>query len=149
LFQQAADERLLSLLRVLQLLARDHQTQALASPNLVPDLNTADRARIDKILDYIHRHYAAGLTVTDLAQIAALSPSGLHRLFWRHTQMTISDYVMRLKIGEACALLSATSKPIHYIADATGYRSLANFNRQFKRLKGVTPRAYRQHFQTN
>ena len=82
-----------------------------------------------------------------LADIAALSASGLHRLFRRHTHTTISDYVKRLRIGEACALLSGTQRPIAHIADAVGYRSLANFNRQFHVLKGATPRAYRAKFE--
>jgi AraC-like DNA-binding protein len=52
-----------------------------------------------------------------------------------------------MKIGEACAMLTATAKPIAHIAEAVGSTSLANFNRQFKALKGLTPRRYRQRFQ--
>ena len=54
---------------------------------------------------------------------------------------------MRLRIGEACTLLSATSRPIAHIAGAVGYASFASFNRQFKALIGVTPRAYRRSFE--
>ena len=49
-------------------------------------------------------------------------------------------------IGEACALLSGTARPIAHIAGDVGYDSLANFNRQFKAAKGMTPRAYRAKF---
>jgi len=84
--------------------------------------------------------------VPQLADIAALSPSGLHRTFLRHTRQTVSQYLIRLRIGRACALLSSTSQPIGQIAGLVGYDSLANFNRQFKALKGTTPTRYRSSF---
>jgi AraC-like DNA-binding protein len=146
LFAEPADERLPSLIRVLAMLARDREAEPLAARALLPLSPGDDRTRIDRVLDHIHLNYATGLSLAALAGVAALSASGLHRLFRRHTSTTISDYVMRLKIGEACAMLSGTEKPIAHIADAVGYTSLANFNRQFKVLKGMTPRAYRARF---
>src|SRR5277367_3576803 len=81
-----------------------------------------------------------------LAKIAALSPSSLHRLFKLQTGMTTSDYVSQLRVGNACALLINTTKPIALIADDVGYRNLANFNRQFKALKGKSPRRFRESY---
>ena len=43
-------------------------------------------------------------------------------------------------------MLSGSSRPIAHIADEVGYASLANFNRQFRSLKQMTPRAYRGQF---
>ena len=84
--------------------------------------------------------------MAELAEIAALSVSGLHRLFRKHTQTTVSDYVIGLRIGDACTRLSGTRQPIQHIAAEVGYTSLANFNRQFKRLRGMSPRSYRALF---
>lgn len=147
LFTRPPDEKLLRLIEVLSVLAKDEACETLASRMAIARPADGDRARIDRVLDHIHLNYASGITVEELADIAALSPSGLHRLFRRHMQFTISDYLIRMKIGEACAMLTATAKPVAHIADAVGYNSLANFNRQFKALKGLTPRLYRQRFQ--
>jgi AraC-like DNA-binding protein len=144
LFGLEGEDRLLALLNVLALLARDREALPLAT--VVGHEPAADRTRIDRVLDHIHVHYADGTSIAALADIAALSPSGLHRLFRRHTRQTISGYVMRLRIGEACALLSGTSRPIAHIASEVGYTTLANFNRQFRALKGMTPREYRRQF---
>jgi len=146
LFDQPEDARLLSLIRVLSLLARDGAAVPIATVVSRPHPRGGERARIDRVLDRIHVTYAQQVSVAELAHVAALSPSGLHRLFTRHVGMTISDYVQRLRIGEACALLSGTDKPIAHIADAVGYASLANFNRQFRALKAMTPREYRTTF---
>jgi AraC-like DNA-binding protein len=145
LFRAKGEDRLMGLLIVLTLLARDRDAIPLATP--VAHEESADRTRIDRVLDHIHVHYADGIAIETLADIAALSPSGLHRLFRRHTRQTVSDYVMRLRIGEACALLSGTARPIAHVASDVGYNALANFNRQFRALKGMTPRAYRQQFE--
>lgn len=55
------------------------------------------------------------------ALIAALGVSSAHRLFRRHTQSTVSDYLIGLRIAEACARLSGTSQPIQHIAAEVSY----------------------------
>jgi len=146
LFALPPDERLIQLLRVLALLSRDDEAEPLASPLALATDKPVNRDRIDRVLDHVHRHYAGRLTMDGLADIAALSPSGLHRLFLRHTGQSVTGYVARLRVGAACALLSGGTRPIASIATEVGYDSLANFNRQFKAQKAVTPRQYRQRF---
>lgn len=146
LFALPPDERLIQLLRVLALLSRDDDAEPLASPLALATDKPVNRDRIDRVLDHVHRHYAGRLTMDGLADIAALSPSGLHRLFLRHTGQSVTGYVARLRVGAACALLSGSARPIASIATEVGYDSLANFNRQFKAQKAVTPRQYRQRF---
>lgn len=146
LFDRDPADRLLGLVAILNQLARDEDATPLASTPADAPGPRENRERIDRVLTHIHMHYARELSLAELADVAALSVSGVHRLFRKHTQSTISDYLTRLRIGDACARLSSTAQPIHHIASASGYNSLANFNRQFKRLKGLTPRAYRARF---
>lgn len=147
LFEKPPAERLLDLIAVLAALTEDRNAECLAAPNhSAPYVPAPDRPRIDRVLAHIHAHYACRIRVDDLAEIAALSASGLHRLFRRHTRLTLTEYVVRLRIGEACARLTSTEQPIAHIADSVGYASLANFNRQFRALKHVTPGQYRHQF---
>lgn len=145
LFARPPEDRVLLLLELLGRLASDDGAEPLAT---IPGTTPAgtDRTRIDRVLDHIHMHYGEAISLPDLSDIAALSVSGLHRLFRRHTGQTITGYVTALRIGEACALLSGTSRPVAHVASDVGYESLANFNRQFKALKAMTPRAYRAQF---
>jgi AraC-like DNA-binding protein len=146
LFTQPPVERFLGLVTVLTRLADDQAASPLSAtaPELAP--STIDRGRIDRVLNHIHNHFSEPISIAQLADIAALSPSGLHRTFLRHTRQTVSQYLTRLRIGRACALLSSGSMPIGVIAGEVGYDSLANFNRQFRALKGTTPRQYRAAF---
>jgi transcriptional regulator GlxA family with amidase domain len=142
---QTADDRLPALLQLLLLLSRDKQAKPLTSAAIHASTSVAEE-RIGKVLHHLNERYRDQNSVETLAKIAALSPSSLHPLFKLQTGMTTSDYVSQLRIGNACALLINTDKPIALIADSVGYRNLANFNRQFKALKGKTPREFRKAF---
>jgi len=137
-------QRLVGLLDILIRLAAHKKPEPLSSAASLPSPDS--RQRIDKVMDHLYAHYREPVRISELADVAALSTSGLHRMFQRHTQMTISTCLMRLRIGEACARLSAMDEPVQHVAGVVGYNSLANFNRQFKAIRGMTPKAYRALF---
>jgi AraC-like DNA-binding protein len=143
----APPDRLLRLMEVLGLLAMDTAAQSIAGPGADRQkVASPDQDRVERVLDHIHANYRERISIETLADVAALSPSGFHRLFRRHTRLTVTDYVAELRIGQACALLVNSQRPIAHIADEVGYQNLANFNRQFRALKGLTPRDFRRSF---
>jgi len=145
MLSQTAEDRLPALLQLLLLLSRDAASQPLTSSAAEVPSDLAEE-RIGRVLSYLHHHYQDQNAVQKLSRIAALSRSSLHRLFKLHTGTTITEYVSRLRIGNACALLINTQRSISLIADDVGYRNLANFNRQFKAFKSTTPRQFRSAF---
>ncbi|MCB1444997.1 MAG: AraC family transcriptional regulator [Rhizobiaceae bacterium] len=146
LFATDPATRLITVLGILLDLAERTHARTLSSVALPA---TGDsRSRIDRVLRHLHQDYVRPVRIGRLAEIAALSESGLHRMFVKHTRTTVSAYVARLRIGEACARLSGTDQPIARIAADVGYDNLANFNRQFRALRGMTPRDYRSSFRT-
>ena len=145
--ERAPADRLLRLMEVLELLAADADAAPIAGTAADRrKVASPDQGRIERVLDHIHAHYREKVSIDDLADVAALSVSGFHRLFRRHTRLTVSDYVAELRIGQACALLVNSDRPIAHVADEVGYPSLANFNRQFRAQKGKTPREFRRSF---
>ncbi len=135
---------LMSTLEILLELAGQKDVQYLAST--APPITSESRSRIDRVLQHLHQNYARPIRLKELAELAALSESGLHRMFSKHTSTTVSAYVTALRIGDACAKLSGTRQPIAHIAADVGYDSLANYNRQFRAIRGMTPREYRASF---
>lgn len=145
-FEAENQQRLTLFLEILIALERDHDAEPLANAPAEPVLTHGSRDRIDRVLTHIHTHYQRPIPLAELAQIAALSTSGLHRLFARQTGKRISDYITQMRIGEASARLLAGREPVAHIAHEVGYASLAHFNRQFKTAHGQTPRQYRARF---
>ena len=139
--------RVISLIEVFTILAEDKKFRLLCAPHKSNDtISPSDRPRIDRALDYIHKNYQTEISISDLAELAALSVSGLHRLFKRHTRQTVGEYIAQLRIGKACSLLLSSDRPISCIAEEAGYSSLSHFNRQFLAIKQVTPREFRRSF---
>lgn len=147
-FANPPRERLVGLLQILCRL-QDALAEPLASRPAGAARADARQDRMDRVLAHLHEHFARPVPLGELADIAALSVSGLHRMFRRRTGRTISAYVSGLRIGSACALLSGTDYPIAHVAHQAGYGALANFNRQFRAARGMTPRQYRAHFRSS
>jgi AraC-like DNA-binding protein len=147
MLDQSAEDRLPVLLQLLLLLSRDREARSLTSTAVQPENwgGTADD-RIGRVLGYLHEHYREDAELDRLSQVAGMSRSSLHRQFKLQAGMTVTDYVSQLRIGNACALLINTDKPVSLIADDVGYQNLANFNRQFKSQKRQTPRQFRAAF---
>lgn len=95
-------------------------------------------------------HLLAGLrgdssaTVASLARRAGMSASVFSRWFRREVGKPCVVYLAELRIGQACELLLASERGVLDIAFASGFRNLANFNRWFRRVKGMSPTEYRR-----
>jgi len=136
--------RVVSLLEILAILASDRDCQMICTHN--ESMGAASCARIQSTLDHIHQNYQQDISMNDLANLAALSVSGLHRLFKRHTRQTVGEYIAHLRIGKACSLLISTTRPVSWISVESGYTNLSHFNRQFLAIKQTTPREFRRRF---
>ena len=98
------------------------------------------------MVGYVERNYRRPITRDDVAAAAAMSASSVSRLLRRELGTSLTEYVVSLRIAAACRELVDTGDPIAAIAYRCGFANLANFNRQFRRYQGLTPRAYRRAF---
>jgi AraC-like DNA-binding protein len=135
--------RITGLLQVLQALAGS-SGRSLASPFFQPSRGREAEARINKVCLYIQRHASEEVSLSKIASLINLSESAFCKFFKRTTGKTFSDYLVDIRIGQACHLLSETDQPISAIAYRSGFDSLTYFNRVFLRKKGLRPREFRK-----
>lgn len=88
------------------------------------------------------------LTVADMANAVAMSPSQFTRRFKSQLGDTPHQYLRRMRLTAACDLLCSTDLPIAAIAAATGYSDQSHFSNDFARHQKSTPRAYRKRFRS-
>ena len=127
---------------MVQLAAHQNRT-ALSLVNLSQKGNSKRQEQIGQAVDFIVQNYDADLSVGRVAKIAGLSEASFPRHFKQITGNRFSEFVNLVRVRQACAYLIETSDPISTICYDSGFQNLANFNRQFLRLKGCTPSQYR------
>ncbi|WP_418041315.1 MULTISPECIES: helix-turn-helix domain-containing protein [Paenibacillus] len=86
----------------------------------------------------------SGLSLSELALQAAVSPAHFSRAFKKYTGMTLTDYALARRVIMAKEHLLRNDDTMASVADACGFESLPHFYRQFKKITGTTPAAYRR-----
>lgn len=107
-------------------------------------LSQQNRRADERIADYIDANFAQPLTLSVIAQKLYLSPSYVAHIFRQKRKMTVTDYIMQVRIRRARELLRSTELPISNIAINTGFLAPNYFTRVFRRLVGTTPSEYRK-----
>lgn len=98
--------------------------------------------RMQTMLQYIGKHYADKIKLTDIAFAAGISRSECSRCFQSYMHMSPVEYLIDLRIEKAKKLLMQGSKSIGDIALRTGFESSTYFCRVFKAKTGMTTKEY-------
>ncbi len=137
-------EQLLALLQILQRLAVQGRGRLLSSLAYDSAPRSRDAKRLDRACRYFLAHLDRPLSLAEVAAVANLSPAGFSRFFRRMTGRTFVGWGHEVRVGHACRLLVQTDRSVLDIAIDSGFGNLSNFNRVFRRLRGRTPREFRQ-----
>jgi AraC family transcriptional regulator len=101
------------------------------------------RHKLRRVTEFITENLDAELSLTELAQVAELSPFHFARAFKQTTGLTPHQYLLKSRVGRAKELLTATDLPIVEISYRAGFKTQSHFTTLFRRLTGVTPGTYR------
>ena len=138
--------RLVTLLSALVELAEAKDAQVLSTLEVRPFVNPGDQHRIDRICHHLNRSFHGFISYPDLAKKFHMSQASLCRFFRRATGRTLTGYVNQLRVAEAAQLIIESNQSTLDICFRCGFGNYSNFNRQFKRLKGISPSAMRRNF---
>lgn len=95
----------------------------------------------------LDRNYDTPITIEALSREVALSPFYLIRAFKHVYQQTPHQYLVGKRIDKAKELLRNSDLSITEICVAVGFESLGSFSTLFRKLAGLSPRAYRLNSQ--
>jgi len=103
--------------------------------------------RMSDIFQYTMNNYHNEISLDQVSDIANMTPNAFCRYFKQRTNKTFVNFLIDIRIGNACKLLTKNNDlNITEISYKSGFNNLANFNRKFKALKGITPSEFRKKY---
>lgn len=100
---------------------------------------------IKACIRYVNEHLREPISLGELAERFYFSPNYLSAMIKSRTGFAFKQYLQRLRMERACALLEDTDLKVADIAQAVGVSDPAYFNRIFKKSYGVSPDGYRRN----
>ena len=104
---------------------------------------------LGRVMDYLSRHYSEVIRLSEVAEMVNMSESSFCRFFKQHTSKSFIDFLTDIRLGAASRALIDSSLSIAEIGYDCGFNNLSNFNRIFKKKKGVTPSEFRDNYRKN
>ncbi|WP_254560017.1 AraC family transcriptional regulator [Dyadobacter diqingensis] len=141
-------QRIISLCNCLNIIASSSD-YTLLSTGMVRQSNSKGNDKIDKIFDFTINSFKEPVGLKEAASAANMSVPAFCAYFKKCTKKTYNTFLNEIRIGYACRLLANTGKPISQVCFESGFQSLQNFNKQFYKLKQVTPSGYRKNTSGN
>ncbi|MEQ9289345.1 MAG: AraC family transcriptional regulator [Cyclobacteriaceae bacterium] len=143
LFELNGFEKLINLLSILNDLAKTSGVELLTSPGSLPKVNLKEYERINIVYEHVFNKFKGPIALKEVAALLNLTEIAFCRYFKKITRRTFITYLNEYRIGHACKLLSTTDKNVSEIAFESGYESIANFNKQFRKHTGTSPKRYK------
>ena len=145
--RQSGVKRIAILFRILEMLAGMSEYKLLTSGDYSAEfMSNEDVDPVNRVYFYLINNFRDDISLEQLASYIGFNPSALCRYFKKHTQKSIFECLVEIRIGFACKLITNSLLTITQIAYESGYHNISNFNRQFKRLTNYSPSEYRELF---
>lgn len=108
---------------------------------MVRQIGLADSrmSQIGRAVRWLRGHFAETTRIEDLAEIAGMSVTSLHRHFRIVTSLTPIQYQKQLRLHAARTRLMATREDVSEVGFAVGYDSPSQFSREYRRMYGKPP----------
>lgn len=111
------------------------------SYNDFSDTDYANRNTVNRVIDYMSRHYTETITLDALARSCGISVSYLGKIFKSATGHTPMQYLLAMRLQKAKQLL-ADGASVSGAAAQTGFSDIYYFSRTFKAHEGIPPSLY-------
>lgn len=132
-------ERFYTLFSIFKIFSTTKEFNILSSPAFNEPFWIDDLGPMQKALKFILQNFQKKISIKDLLEITNMSNTSFYAAFKQTYRMPFKDYLLNIRIGYACKLLTDPSQNISGIAYESGFENISNFNRQFKRIKSITP----------
>ncbi len=134
------------LLEVLSAIAGCTELVFLSSIGFRHDFDDLENERINAIYEYSLANFRNKIQLKQIADIARISENSFCRYFKSRTRKTYSQFLIELRVGDACKLLIENKLSIKQICFECGFKNLVGFHKYFKLITGKSPLSYQREY---
>ena len=134
------------LFSILYELSKEDGARELASSAFAKVDVGSDSRRVLKVKNFISEHYMDELRLQQMSDMVGMTPCAFSRFFKLRTGKNLNEYVVDVRLGHAARLLVDTTSSVAEICYMCGFNTLSNFNRLFKKRKGLSPTEFRERY---
>ena len=136
-------ERLASFFELLACLSKG-EYRVLSSAAFAASRDGADHSWIQPVVAYLVEHFAEDIRLPDIAARFGMNAWSFSRRFQKMSGKSFTHYLTTLRLSQVCKLLADSEMPVTDICFEVGYANVSNFNRAFRRARGMSPTLYRR-----
>ncbi|MBC7884506.1 MAG: helix-turn-helix transcriptional regulator [Saprospiraceae bacterium] len=134
----------ISFLKLLDLLSHSTDRRYLSSLEISAQSTINNDTRIQIANAYILQNYSnPNIKMSDVAEQVKMTVNTFSHFFQKQSFRSFSNFLIDLRLAKACKLILESDKTISEICYKSGFNNLANFNRLFKKYRGLTPVEFR------
>jgi len=139
-------DKMIDFFNLMKILVSSEKRGYLCSENYKLAFDERGNKRMTDVYMYIRENYFKPISLEKIAKVAKMSPFSFSRFFKNNCGAGFVEYLNRVRTNKACYLLRETEYQVHDIAMECGFASISNFNKQFRKSEGISPRDYRAQF---
>ncbi|MBE9586213.1 helix-turn-helix domain-containing protein [Mucilaginibacter sp. JRF] len=139
-------ESIIQLLKILNVMSKSTDCHFITHNHPVSANTEAETNRMNKIYNYVMKNFRQKIMLDDVAAIANMTNTSFSRYFKARVNKSFSDFVKEIRIEQACKLLKEEKLNINDIGYECGFKTLSNFNKQFKTVMKKQPHQYRNEY---
>jgi AraC-like DNA-binding protein len=139
-------DKMIDFFNVLRIMCNSSKKVFLCSENYKQAYDERGNKAMADVYTYIRENYNKEISLEKISKITHMTPVTFSRFFKKNCSAGFVEYLNRVRTNKACYLLRETDFQIHNIAVECGFASISNFNKQFRKTEGISPRDYRAQF---
>jgi len=139
-------DKVIDFFDILKVMCESEKRGYLCSENYKLAFDERGNKKMNTIYTFIRENYFKPISLEKISKIAQMSPFAFSRFFKKNCGACFVEYLNRVRTNKACYLLRETEYQVLDISRECGFGSISNFNKQFRKAEGISPRDYRAQF---
>lgn len=139
-------DSIIKLLEILNILSKSQETNYISNSGFINNYKESDKNRMNVVHEHVMKNFKREIRLEEVASMANMTPTSFSRYFTARANKSFSKFLSEIRTGHACKLLLEDKMNISQICYECGFRTISNFNKQFKEITHTTPMKYKKDY---